>query len=138
MNTPLGKRGGERVPQGMERETLIAKRGFRKERSKLAPIQVGRIHGFAHVVRESRPLSLHRSPAFSRSSFWRARCALSAASETGVSLRVRRDSSLLGARNAPCWSSDSSTRKVPFSKSTSFHRKVSNSPRRKPVWSATT
>ena len=38
----------------------------------------------------------HRSPAFSRSSFWRARCALSAASETGVSLRVRRDSSLLG------------------------------------------
>ena len=57
-------------------------------------------------------------------------CAFSAASERGVSLRVRRASSLLGAWNAPCWSSDSSTLKVPISKFTSFHRNASNSPRR--------
>jgi hypothetical protein len=34
----------------MERETLIAKRGFRKERSKLSAVQVGRVHGLAYGV----------------------------------------------------------------------------------------
>jgi hypothetical protein len=52
MDTLLGKRGGEGVPQGMERETLILERGFRKERSKLSAVQVGRVHGLAHGVGE--------------------------------------------------------------------------------------